>query len=42
MEDHDKDRELLISELESLRDRISHLEALNASRQEVEKGLDPL
>ena len=39
MEDHDKDKELLISELESLRDRTSHLEALNASRQEVEKGL---
>ncbi len=39
MEDHDKERDLLVSELESLRDRISHLEALNASRQEVEKGL---
>ncbi len=39
MEDHDKERDLLVSELESLLDRISHLEALNASRQEVEKGL---
>jgi PAS domain S-box-containing protein len=39
MEDQYKDRELLISERESLRDRISRLEALNASRREVEKEL---
>jgi len=39
MDDQDKDRELLISELESLRDRVNHLEALNASREEVERRL---
>ena len=39
MDDQDKDRELLISELESLRDRVSQLEELNASREEVERGL---
>ena len=39
MDDKDRDRELLVSELESLRDRINHLEELNASREEVERAL---
>ena len=39
MEDQEKGRELLIRELESLRDRIARLEALDASREEVEKEL---
>jgi PAS domain S-box-containing protein len=39
MDDKEKERELLVSELESLRDRINHLEELNASREEVERAL---
>src|SRR5271169_2824949 len=39
MDDQAENRELLISELESLRDRVNHLEALNASREEVERRL---
>ncbi len=39
MEDREKEREQLVSELELLRDRISHLEAMSASRREVEEGL---
>jgi PAS domain S-box-containing protein len=39
MDDREKERELLVSELESLRDRINHLEELNASREEVERAL---
>ena len=35
----DKNRELLLSELELLRDRVALLEALNASRHEVERAL---
>ncbi len=39
MDDQDRDRELLIGELESLRARVSQLEELNASREEIERGL---
>jgi PAS domain S-box-containing protein len=39
MDDQDRDRELLIREVESLRDRVSQLEEMNASREEVERGL---
>ncbi len=39
MEDQQKDRDQLVREMESLRDSIRHLETLNASRLEAEKGL---
>jgi PAS domain S-box-containing protein len=39
MDDQAKDRELLISELESLRDRVNRLEELNTAREEVERRL---
>jgi PAS domain S-box-containing protein len=39
MGDQDQNRELLLSELELLRDRVAFLETLNATRYEVERAL---
>ncbi len=39
MKNQDKDGEPLIDELQVLRDRVAHLEALDASRREVERAL---
>jgi PAS domain S-box-containing protein len=39
MDDQDKNRELLMSDLQLLRDRVAHLEALDASRRKVEDAL---